>query len=72
MKNRIQKFLREREISAYRFIEDTGVSPSTGYELARNPDHLPSLKILEAICDTYQQPPEVFIEWIPKAKDANH
>ena len=66
MKNRIQQFLNEQDISAYRFIDDTGISASTGYELARNPDHLPSLKILERICDTYQKPPEVFIEWVPK------
>lgn len=70
MKNRVHQFLKAQNISAYRFIEDTGVSPSTGYELARNPDHLPSLRVLEQICDTYQKPPEVFIEWIPK--EANH
>lgn len=66
MKNRVKQFLEDHQISAYRFIEDTGVSASTGYELARNPEHLPSLRVLEQICDTYQQPPEVFIEWIPK------
>jgi transcriptional regulator with XRE-family HTH domain len=66
MKNRIKYFLKEQEISAYRFIEDTGISASTGYELARNPDHLPSLRVLEQICDTYRKPPEFFLEWIPK------
>ena len=66
MKNRINQFLQERGITAYRFIEDTGISTTTGYELARNPDHLPSIRVLEQICDTYRKPPEVFIEWVPK------
>jgi transcriptional regulator with XRE-family HTH domain len=66
MKNRVKQFLEEQNISAYRFIEETGVSSSTGYELARNPSHLPSLRVLEQICDTYGKPPEVFIEWKPK------
>lgn len=54
LKNRVKEFLQERKLSAYQFIKDTGISESTGYELARNSSHLPSIASLEKICDAYE------------------
>lgn len=63
MRNKIPEFLKERNISAYRFIKDTGVAFATGYKLAKDPAHLPSTKVLCAICDRYKIQPSDVLEW---------
>lgn len=63
MRNRVKDFLRDRGITAYQFIKDTGIAPATGYKLAKNPRHLPSINVLEVICDRYQVQPAELIYW---------
>lgn len=64
MKNRVRSFLDARGITPYQFIKDTGIAPATGYKLAKNPDHLPSITVLQAICDRYEVQPSEIIYWI--------
>jgi DNA-binding Xre family transcriptional regulator len=63
MKNRVKQFLEERQITPYRFIKDTGIAPTTGYRLAKDPDHLPSITVLAAICDRYEVQPSEIVYW---------
>jgi DNA-binding Xre family transcriptional regulator len=63
LKNTIKALLEQRGITAYRLIKDTGISETTGYELARNPDHLPSITVIEKICDRYKIQPSSVIAW---------
>ena len=63
LKNRVKEFLQERQLSAYQFIRDTGISETTGYELARNPKHLPSIASIGRICQKYQIQPSEIIVW---------
>jgi DNA-binding Xre family transcriptional regulator len=63
MKNRVKKFLEAQGLSAYQFIKDTGIAPATGYKLAKTVDYLPSIRVLEVICDTYKVQPGEILEW---------
>ncbi|MEH1908887.1 MAG: helix-turn-helix transcriptional regulator [Nostoc sp.] len=64
MKNRVKGFLEARNLSAYQFIKDTGIAPATGYKLAKKPEYLPSIRVLEVICDTYKVQPGDIVEWV--------
>ena len=64
LRNRVKEFLQERKLSAYQFIKDTGISETTGYELARNPSHLPSSNSIAKICNTYKIQPCKIIVWM--------
>ena len=60
LKNRVKEFTEERGITVYRFIQQTGIAKSTGYKLSQNPNQLPSMAVLQAICDRYEiQPNEI-------------
>ena len=60
LKNRVKEFTEERGITVYKFIQQTGIAMSTGYKLSQNPDQLPSIAVLQAICDRYEiQPNEI-------------
>jgi len=61
LKNRVKQFTENKGITVYRFIKDTGIAPNTGYKLARDADHLPSITVLEAICDYYKVDPSEII-----------
>ena len=61
MVNRVKQFAKVKGISIYQFIKDTGISPTTGYALARDPNHLPSIKVLELICDVYEVESNEFV-----------
>lgn len=63
LRNRVKEFLQERKLSAYQFIKDTGISATTGYELARNPSHLPAIASLDKICDTYEIQVSEIVVW---------
>ena len=69
MKNKIKQFLESRQLSAYQFIKDTGVAPATGYKLAKSPDYLPGIRVLEVICDTYRVQPGELLEWVDESSD---
>lgn len=64
LKNRIQSLLKTRKISAYRFIKETGIGATLGYELAKNPDKIPSVAIIDKICGTYKVQPSEIVYWI--------
>jgi DNA-binding Xre family transcriptional regulator len=60
LQNRVREFTEERGITIYRFIQQTGIAMSTGYKLSQNPNQLPSMAVLQAICDRYEvQPTEI-------------
>lgn len=63
LKNRIKQLLKERQISAYRFIKDIGIGETTGYRLAKDPNKIPSVAIISKICATYQIQPSEIIFW---------
>ena len=64
MKNRVKSFLEKRQLSAYQFIKDTGIAPATGYKMAKDSSYLPSVRVLEVICDTYKVQPNELLEWV--------
>ena len=60
LQNRVREFTEERGITIYKFIQQTGIAMSTGYKLSQNPNQLPSMAVLQAICDRYEvQPNEI-------------
>jgi DNA-binding Xre family transcriptional regulator len=71
MRNRVKFFLEAKGISAYQFIKDTGIAPTTGYKLAKDPSHLPSIRVLEVICNTYKVQPGEILEWSDEHSKAN-
>lgn len=63
MRNRVREFLDERGMSAYAFIKETGIGETTGYKLAKDSSHLPSIRVLEALCETFQVQANEFVVW---------
>lgn len=61
MINTISEFLNKEGKTAYQLIKETGISETTGYKLARDPNHLPSIKVLTILCDRYNKQPNAFI-----------
>ena len=53
MINKVKNLVDSKGISVYRFRQETGISSTTDYELYNNPKHLPSIRVLERICDAY-------------------
>ncbi|BAZ65717.1 MAG: helix-turn-helix transcriptional regulator [Pelatocladus maniniholoensis HA4357-MV3] len=64
IQNRVKSFLVGRNLSAYQFIKDTGIAPATGYKLAKKSSYLPSIRVLEVICDTYKVQLNEILEWV--------
>ena len=64
LKNRVKEFTEERGITIYKFIQQTGIAMSTGYKLSQSPNQLPSIAVLQAICDRYEIQPNEIIYWI--------
>ena len=62
--NRIDRILKDRNISAYKFWKMTGIGESTAYKLCRDRNHLPTPDHLVAICETFKIQPGEFLEWI--------
>lgn len=63
MRNRVKEFLKERGLTAYRFIKDTGIAPTTGYRLAKDSAYMPAITVIGAICDRYEIQPSELIYW---------
>lgn len=66
MQNRVKDFLRDRRLTVYQFIKETGIAPTTGYKLARDPKHLPSIRVLETLCEHYGVTPNDLIEMVER------
>ena len=64
MKNKIKQLVDSRGISVYQFRKETKISMSTAYELYNNSKHLPSIRVLEKICDAYRLQPNDVIEMV--------
>jgi DNA-binding Xre family transcriptional regulator len=64
LKNRVKEFTESRGITIYKFVQQTGIAMSTGYKLSQNPSHLPSITVLQAICDRYEIQPNEIVYWI--------
>ncbi len=64
MKNKIKMLVDDRGISVYQFRKDTGIAQATAYELYNNPKHLPSIRVLERICEAYRMQPNDVIELV--------
>ena len=64
MKNKIKTLVDNRGMSVYKFRKDTGIAQATAYELYNNPKHLPSIRVLERICETYRIQPNDVIEMV--------
>lgn len=45
--------------------KDTGIAPSTAYNLYDNPDWIPQVTALNKICDFYRVQPSELIYWVP-------
>ena len=64
MINKVKHLVDSKGISVYKFRQDTGIAQTTAYELYKNPKHLPSIRVLERICDAYQIQPNDILEII--------
>jgi DNA-binding Xre family transcriptional regulator len=67
LQNKVKSFLEERNLTVYRFIQETGIAPATGYKLAQKSSYLPSIRVLEAICDKYRVQPGELLEWVEES-----
>ncbi|MCC5634044.1 MULTISPECIES: helix-turn-helix domain-containing protein [Nostoc] len=65
IRNKVKKFVDGLGITRYRFQKDTGIAPSTAYNLYDNPDWIPQVTALNKICDFYRVQPSELIYWVP-------
>ncbi len=70
IRNKIGEFTRSRGLSTYRFLRDVKISQTTAYSIVNNPEHLPALSVVEAICDTYQVDINEILEWVGESESA--
>lgn len=61
MQNKIKEFVDGRGMTPYAFWKETKIAKRTAYDLYNKPDHLPSIRTLEQIMDTYKEEPNTFI-----------
>ena len=61
LKNRVKEFTENKSITIYKFAKDVGISFNTAYRLANDPNHLPSITVLEVICDYYKIDPNKIV-----------
>lgn len=66
MKNKIDSFIKQLGVSAYRFTEDTGITKNTVYSLKNNPLQFPSGDVFDRIITTYKVTPGDIVEWVPE------
>jgi len=64
MRNKIKEFVKSRDISVYKLVQDTGIAAATAYGLHNNPSKIPAPRVLEAICSRYEVQPSELIEWV--------
>ncbi len=62
MINKIKNLVDSKGISVYKFRQETGISSTTAYELYNNPKHLPSIRVLERVCEAYELQPNDVLE----------
>ena len=65
MLNRVQEFIDKRDITRYRFWQDTGLGRDTAYRLCNDPTYIPTGNVLEKICSAYQIQPGELLFWKP-------
>ncbi|MFN6571087.1 helix-turn-helix domain-containing protein [Dendronalium sp. ChiSLP03b] len=65
IRNKVKQFVDGLGITRYRFQKDTGIAPSTAYNLYDNPDWIPQVTALNKICDYYRVQPSELIYWVP-------
>lgn len=61
MRNKVKEFLDSRGITPYAFWKKTKIAKRTAYDLYNDPTHLPSIRTLERIMDTYREESDTFI-----------
>ena len=61
LKNRVKEFTENKGITIYKFAKEVGISFNTAYKLANDSNHLPSITVLEAICDYYKVDPNKIV-----------
>jgi len=66
LQNKVKEFTENRGITIYKFAKEVGISFNTGYRLSSDPTHLPSIKVLGAICDKYEIQPNEIVYWASK------
>lgn len=66
VKNRLKEFIKERQISTYRFWKDTGLSRPTAYRACKDSDYPLAGEVLDKICDAYKIQPGEILYWVPK------
>ena len=64
IRNRVKAFVDERAISVYRFMQDTGLSQPTAYDLYNDPGKIPTGETLDKICRAYDIQPGVLLEFV--------
>ncbi len=63
MRNRIESLLKELDVTAYRFAEDTGITKNTVYSLKNNPAQFPSGEVFDRIIKQYKVTPNQIVEY---------
>jgi len=64
IQNTIKEFVDSRGISVYRFMQDTGMSQPTAYDLYNIPSKIPTGDTLDKICRAYRVQPGALLRYV--------
>lgn len=64
IRNKVKQFVEERGDTLYKAAQKTGISQTTMYALAKNPQQIPDSNTLNALCTHYKAQPGAFLEWV--------
>ena len=64
IQNTIKAFVDGRGISVYKFMQETGVSQPTAYDLYNHPEKIPTGETLDKICRAYRIQPGVLLRFV--------
>jgi DNA-binding Xre family transcriptional regulator len=65
MRNKVKDLIERHGITRYRFWKDTGLSRQIAYQIADDPNYIPSGATIETICRVYGVQPGDLLEYSP-------
>ena len=67
---RVAELLEEREWTAYRLVQESGLAPTVVYRIAKPRREVKRVdgKTLDALCGAFQVSPGELLQWVPEKK----
>lgn len=65
VKNRVAQALEAKQMTRYRFWQETGLARITAYKLVNDPTYVPKGEIWDKVCQVFNCQPGDLMFWMP-------